>query len=122
MTEQNQDNEMPEITKRLSWRVCLAAIIVVLTAIIACFLWSEWYGKSVDERLAEIEAARAIPDSENAAVIYYQLATSGGRTGARPGYSDARDTFKFIRPWRGKDYPKVAAWLEDQQDVIGDLL
>jgi hypothetical protein len=55
-------------------------------------------------------------------VIYYQLATSGGRTGARPGYSDARDTFKFIRPWRGKDYPKVAAWLEDQQDVIGDLL
>jgi len=122
MLNQNQDNEMPEITKRFSWRVWLAAIIVVLTAIVLSLPWSMRNSKSLDEQLAAIEAARAIPDSENAAVIYYQLATSGGRAGARPGYSGARDTFKFIRPWRGKDYPKVAAWLEDQQNVIGELL
>jgi hypothetical protein len=29
--------------------------------------------RSADERLAEIEAARAIPDAENAALIYSQL-------------------------------------------------
>jgi len=122
MPDEHQDNDKPITTKRPRKRVWLAAIIVVLTAIVLCFLWSMWNSKSLDEQLAAIEAAHSIPDSENAAVIYYQLATSGGRTGARPGYSDARDTFKFTRPWRGKDYPKVAAWLEDQQDVIGELL
>jgi len=121
MPEENQDNDNAKTAKRKKKRVWFA-IIVVLTAIIACFLWSLRNSRSIDERLAAIEAARAIPDSENAAVIYYQLARSGGRTDARPGYSDARDTFLFTRPWRGEDYPKVAAWLQDQQDVIGDLL
>jgi len=122
MPEKEQDNDNTKTTKRKKKRIWLAAVVIVVTAIIACLLLSLRNSRSVDERLAAIEAARAIPDSENAAVIYYHLARSGGRTAARPGYSDVRDTFKFIRPWRGEDYPKVAAWLEDQQDVIGDLL
>ncbi|MCK4292695.1 MAG: hypothetical protein KAY65_05825 [Planctomycetes bacterium] len=122
MPGQKQDNDNPKTAKRKKKHVWLAAIVVVTTAIILCLLWRPWNSESIDERLAEIEAARAIPDSENAAVIYRQLAKSGGLTGARPGYSDARDTFEFTRPWRGKDYPKVAAWLEDRQDVIGELL
>jgi hypothetical protein len=120
MPQKDRNNDNAKTTKRGNKRVWLT-IGIVLAAIIACFIWSSRNSKSIDERLAEIEAARAIPDSENAAVIYYQLARSGSLTGARPGYSDARDTFEFLRPWRSKDYPKVAAWLEDQQDVIGEL-
>ena len=118
---EDQDNDAPPKAKRNKKRTWLA-IVVVLTVIVASFLWFSRNSKSIDERLAEIEAARAIPDSENSAVIYHQLARSGGLTSTRPGYSDARDTFEFISPWRDEDYPRVAAWLEDQQDVIGELL
>lgn len=122
MREQNQDNEKPKSAKRKNKRIWLAAITVALTAIIVSLLWRPWNSESIDERLAKIEVARAIPDSENAAVIYHQLAVNGGLTGARPGYSDSRDTFNFTRPWRANDYPEIAAWIEDQQDMIGGLL
>lgn len=73
MRENKQDNENPKTTKRKKNRVWLAAIVVVLTVIIACTLWSLRNSNSIDKRLAAIEAARAIPDSENAAVVYNQL-------------------------------------------------
>ena len=122
MPKESKDNDSPKTARRKRKRIWLAAIIVALTAIIASFLWSLQNSKSVEQRLAAIEAARAIPDSENAAVIYHKLAMAGDRVVGRPGYSDARDTFKFIRPRRSGDYPKVAAWLQDRQDVISELL
>jgi hypothetical protein len=98
MPNQNQDNEMPEITKRLSWRVWLAVIVVVLTAIVLCLLWSMWNSKSLDEQLAAIEAARAIPDSENAAVVYNKLMQTPHAT------------------------TLVEAWIKEKQPVIDALL
>lgn len=115
-----RDNDAPPRAKR---KKCIwLATVIVLTLIAAFFLWRLRDSKSADERLAEIEAAREIPDSENAAIIYRQLAISGGLTTPRPGFSDARDTFEFLRPWRAKDHPEVAAWLENQQNVIAELL
>ncbi|MHC4744454.1 MAG: hypothetical protein ACYS8Z_21275 [Planctomycetota bacterium] len=118
---QTRDNDAPEKAKRNKKRIWLAIVIVLLIAV-ASLLWLPRDSKTIDERLAEIEATRAIPDSENAAVIYHRLAKSGGLTTPRPGYSDARDTFEFMRPWRAEDHLEVAAWLEDRQDVIGELL
>jgi len=51
-------------------------VIVILTVAIGCYFLLKTGlldFQSVDERLAAIEAALAIPDEENAAVIYYQL-------------------------------------------------
>ncbi len=73
MPEQKQENKKPENIKRTKRRVWLAAIVVAITVLIVCLLWSRWNSNSVDERLAAIEAARAIPDEENAAIIYNLL-------------------------------------------------
>jgi hypothetical protein len=126
MPNQNQDNEMPEITKRLSWRVWLAAIIVVLTAIVLYLLWSMWNSKSLDEQLAAIEAARAIPDSENAATIYNKLLQDPNATSLLDNWpqflNQASEELTFKEPWLSKDYAKLAAWIREKQPVIDRLL
>ena len=126
MPNQNQDNEMPEITKRLSWRVSLAAIIVVLAAIVLCLLWSMWNSKSLDEQLAAIEAAREIPDSENAAVVYNKLMQYPNATTLLDNWpqflNQASEELTFKEPWLSKDYPKLAAWVKEKQPVIDRLL
>jgi len=116
----------PGATKRIPRRVWLAAIIVVLTAIIACSLWSLRKSKSVDERLAAIEAAREIPDSENAAVVYNKLMQDPNATSLLDNWpqflNQASEELTFKEPWLSKDYPKLAAWVKEKQPVIDTLL
>jgi len=118
---------MPEITKRLSWRVWLPVIIVVLTAIVLCLLWSMWNSKSLDDQLAAIEAARAIPDSENAAVVYNKLMQDPNATTLldivpRFILNKTSEELALIKPWQSDDYAKLAAWVKEKQPVIDRLL
>ncbi|MCK4292694.1 MAG: hypothetical protein KAY65_05820, partial [Planctomycetes bacterium] len=125
MTAEYTQHE-PKTTKRKKKRVCLAVTIVVLIAIIGCFLWRSWSSKSVDEQLAAIEAARAIPDSENAAIVYNQLLQEPNATSLldyRPQFLDQdSDNLTSKEPWLSKDYPELAAWAKEQQPVIDRLL
>ncbi len=125
MPNQNQDNDRPKTAKRKKNRVWLAGAIFVLIAIISCLLWRSWSSKSVDEQLAAIETARAIPDSENAAVIYNELLqdpNAASWTSARPEFLDDEGFFKTgWEPWLSKDYPELAAWIEARQDTIDRL-
>lgn len=126
MPEQSQENKIPKNIKRTKKRVWLAAIVVAITVLIVCLLWSRWNSNSVDERLAAIEAARAIPDSQNAATIYNQLMQDPNATSlldTRPGFlDDDSDNLTFRQPWSGKDYPELAVWIKEQQDTISTLL
>jgi hypothetical protein len=123
MSQKKQDSEKAQTTKRKKMRVWLAAIIVVLTAIVLCLLWSMWNSESLDEQLGAIEAARAIPDSENAAVIYNQLLADYNEAKLSPALLDPNtDDLTLIGPWSSKDYPEVAQWIMQQQGLITRLL
>ena len=126
MPEQSQKNQKPENIKRTKKRVWLAAIVVAITVLIVCLLWSRWNSNSVDERLAAIEAARAIPDSQNAAIIYNVLLQDANATSlldTRPGFlDDDSDNLTARQPWSGKQYPELAVWLKEQQHVFDRLL
>jgi hypothetical protein len=79
--------------------------------------------KSADEQLAAIEAARAIPDSQNAAVIYNQLLADYNEAKLSPALLDPNtDDLTLIGPWSSKDYPEVAQWIRQQQGLITRLL
>jgi len=116
----------PGTTKRIPRRVWLAVIVVVLTAIVLSLLWSMWNSKSLDEQLAAIEAARAIPDSENAATIYNKLLQDPNATSLLDNWpqflNQASEELTFKEPWLSKDYPKLAAWVKEKQPVIDGLL
>jgi len=57
-----------KIIRRLLF-VMISGVLVVLAVLICSYPNSP----SIDEQLAAIEAARAIPDSENAAIVYDRL-------------------------------------------------
>jgi hypothetical protein len=126
MPQKDRNNDNAKTTKRKKIRVWLAAAIVALTAIIACFIWCLCNSISVEERLAEIEAARAIPDSENAAVIYNKLMQnpSAASLANLPQFilNKTSEELALIKPWQSDDYAKLAAWLKEKQPVIDDLL
>ncbi|MDH4242083.1 MAG: hypothetical protein OEW48_21180, partial [Phycisphaerae bacterium] len=82
-----------------------------------------WDFQTVDEQLAAIEAARAIPDEENAAIIYNQLLENYDESLLSPDFMDDDLDYLTLRePWLSKDYPELAEWLKDRQDIISTLL
>lgn len=127
MSEQRQQNKNPQNPKRPKKRIRLAVTIIVIATIICCVFWKIglWNLQSVDEQLAAIEATRAIPDSENAAIIYRQLLQDPNATSLldyRPEFlDDESDNLTFRQPWSGKDFPQLGAWLKEQQPVIDRL-
>ena len=110
--------------KRARKRLCyVGTVVIVIVAVIVYFTLTY---KSVDEQLAEIEAARAIPDSENAAIIYNKLledSNAASPTRATPEFLNADSSFKpRWEPWRSTDYPELAAWVNEHQHIIETLL
>ncbi len=112
--------------KRTKKRVWLAVTMVVLIAIIGCFLWRSWSSKSVDEQLAAIEAARAIPDSENAATVYNQLLQDPNATALWVEWAQLSNQviaeLAAKEPWQSKDYPNLAVYLREKKTVVDGLL
>jgi len=125
MAEENRENEKPIRAKRATKRVLCAGVIVILIVLIGCFLWATntLMSRSADKRLAAIEAARAIPDSENAAVIYNQLLVDYDESSFWPRFLSAEtDDLTRRQPWASKDHPELADWLKEQQSTISKLL
>jgi len=125
MAEQKAEKKKPKNAKRTRKWVWCAAIVIVIAVIICCLLWKAglWEFQTVDEQLAAIEAARAIPDEENAAIIYNQLLEDYDESLLSPDFMDEDlDNLTSREPWLSKDYPELAEWLKDQQDTISKLL
>lgn len=125
----DQQAKIGKLHDRRRRRVWLIATIVPLVAIVALILWAtcSWRdSRSADERLAEIEGARAIPDSENAAMIYNQLLQDPNASSPLdyvPESLDPQIVNRGIRePWLSEDQSKLAAWLKEHQFLIDRLL
>jgi len=107
----------------------ISIAVIILLAVIGCSfvltgIWRD--SRSADERLAEIEAARAIPDSENAATIYNELLRDPNAATPLAYVPESVDTQivgRTIRePWPSRDYPELGAWVKNYQSVIDRLL
>jgi len=126
MPDHNENGSNRQTMKRVrsAW---LIPIGVALLAVIAGFLWAAGvFGnrRSAEERLAEIEAARAIPDSENAARIYDEV--MGNLLDDVPSVEQLLPDEKtrervLCEPWRTQDYPELAAWIDRQQITLAKL-
>jgi hypothetical protein len=127
MTEMaNQPQDKRKTAKRRR-RFTLLAVTISLLVAAAALIRHRLGLPSVDERLAVIEAARAIPDSENAATIYDDLlrdpnaASVLGRQ--RPIFLD-EETWNqaSTRPWLSTDHPQLSSWITGCQYIIDKLL
>ncbi len=115
------------LEKLLSWLWVGTIILFVLVAIMA-YLWpgggGTWHPYRFDDELAAIEAKRAVPDAENAA-LRYEAVLAGMDLDDEPDFvfsgSSLRDE-PGQHPWRAKEYPLASAWLDSQSATIGRLL
>jgi hypothetical protein len=121
VAEEKQQNQEPKNAKRTAKRVWLAASVIVIVTIIYCLFWKAGLldFQTVDEQLAAIKAAHAIPDTENAAIIYNQLLENYDESAFSP---DSLSNLSRHQPWLSKDYPELAEWLKGMQDTISTLL
>jgi hypothetical protein len=125
MPEESLQNKIPKNTKRTRKWLWRTAIVIVIAAIICCLLWKAGLleFQTIDEQLAAIKAAHAIPDEENAAIIYNKLLENYDESALSPDFlDDDLDDLTRREPWLSKDYPELAEWLKDQQDTISKLL
>ncbi len=106
------------------WIWC-AGVVLGIAMVILGLLWQSGVldYQTIDERLAAIEEARAIPDEENAAIIYNRLLEDYDESSLSPNFIDS-NTHNLIRSewWLSKDYPEVAEWLKEQESTISMLL
>jgi hypothetical protein len=126
MAEQRRDNEKQGKTER-SKKSLRIIFIVIFTLFLSACLWKIFYHQSVYKKLAAIEAARAIPDSENAALIYNRLLKDPNASSILsygPELLDDQSTFNQIlnEPWHSSEHPELAAWIKKHQYVTDMLL
>ncbi|HUT30147.1 MAG TPA: hypothetical protein VMX13_10175 [Sedimentisphaerales bacterium] len=124
MAEHETEHQQAQTTRRgprLRWWIGMA---MLAAAALLALLWlsNRLTLRRVDERLAAIEAARAIPDTENAAVIYNRLMKDYGKTQVPWGVVNVNTDTTPDKPWLSEDNPQLRMWLREQQPLIAGLL
>jgi hypothetical protein len=114
---------LPKPYGKYFW-LCVCGVVVAL--IVWIFLPEEtegWRPYTFDKELATLKAKYAIPDEENAAIIYNQLLEDYNEAVFEPDfiYSNLRDLIRK-EPWSSKYYPEVAQWLGQQKGIIAKLI
>jgi hypothetical protein len=125
MAEQKAKKEKPESDQHRRKRFWYVAIAILIVAIGCYFLFKTALldFQTVDEQLAAYRVAHAVPDAENAAIIYNKLLENYDESLLSPDFmDDDLDYLTLRKPWLSKDYPELAQWLEDRQDTISTLL
>jgi len=114
---------LPRIYRKWFW-ACVGIVIIVL--VIWIFLPEDnkgWKPYTFDNELAELQAQYAIPDSENAAVIYNQiLADWKQKEPNEPNLPERWFDRVHYDYWLTEDQPEIAAYIKYRYDTIKGLL
>ncbi|MBL7153109.1 MAG: hypothetical protein ISS79_05295 [Phycisphaerae bacterium] len=82
----------------------------------------QWRPYTFDDELAAIEAKRAVPDEENAALSYEALFTQVEPDVNRPDAIGDRDDPFWNTPWVASEHAELSQWLDMQDKVIAQLM
>lgn len=110
--------------QRISLCLGIATMVVLGILVLRPDPPGPWQPYRFDAELAALEAARAVPDEENAA-LRYEAALSTVDVNDRPeSVSDVTFLLRQLsqEPWRTEDHPEVSAWLDSYATLIGELL
>ncbi|MHC4683144.1 MAG: hypothetical protein ACYTBX_18035, partial [Planctomycetota bacterium] len=113
---------LPKPARKWFW---LSVGVVVITLIIWVFLPDDnegWRPYTFDEELAALKAKYAIPDEENAAMIYNKLFEYFDIDSNQPEFFIKSKPSSKDEPWLSKDHPETAEWLKTQQSTIETLM
>jgi hypothetical protein len=117
-TEYGNDERPKSVGKWFVW----AAIFLLV--ILACLglVWVRRSSRIAGEQIAALEAAQAIPDEENAALIYKQLVEATDIGADAPDFFGTSRPSSTSGPWLSSDHPETAEWLITHQGTIAKLI
>ena len=113
---------LPKPFRKWFW---LSACVVVIALMIWVFLPEDdegWHPYTFDKELAAFEAKYAIPDEENAALIYDELFETFDIDSNQPEFFVKSKPSSKDEPWLSKDHLQTAEWLKSHQSTIEKLL
>ena len=113
---------LPKGTGKWFW-LTFAAVVVIL--IIWVFLPDEtegWRPYTFEKELATLQAKYAVPDSENAALLYDKIFESLDIDSNQPKFFAKSSPSSTSEPWLSKDHPETAEWLKGHQKTIDTLM
>ncbi len=121
----SEDKKREGETAGTGWRSkrrWIVSAIIPIAAIMCGLAWKvrPLDSRSIDEKLAAIDAEFAIPDSENAAVFYRRFFPSSITT-AQAELNDYAQT-EGREPWADDEYPEHAAALDKHRAIIQQWL
>ena len=113
---------LPKAYRKWFW---FSVAAVVLALIIWVFLPDDnegWRPYTFDEELAALEAKYAIPDSENAAIIYNKLLEDCNDAEFYGNLSkEAQRKLPVREPWAGQEHPELVGWIKSHESTITGL-
>ena len=113
--ENTKSSKKPKKLYLIIFSLCFAFILFFILCRVLFY-------KSPEQQLAAIDASRAIPDSENAAIIYNQLLEDYNESYFEPAFLNNNiETITRTTPWSSQDYPELVNWLEQNQNIIEKL-
>ena len=121
MTKEQKQNNEKGLNKKHSKNYLRLITIIVFIVLFCILFWFIIQYKTAEQRLAAIEAARVIPDAENAAILYNQLLDKYDKSLFSTLSIDPNDIANR-KPWLSIDYPDLAKWFEERQEITTNLL
>ena len=120
--ERREDTETGKVRRRFG-RLRLILVAVVVVTIFCCLTWQSrlWDFRSIDEKLAAIDAELAIADSENAAVFYRRFFSDSNNAAILDDLSSQTPS-AYVEPWAGSEHPELAAELKTNRAFMQTLL
>jgi len=114
---------LPKPFRKWFWLSVGAVVIALIVWVFLPDRNGDWRPYTFDEELAALQAKYAIPDEENAAVIYNQLLARYDANAFEPEFMDSNlEDLTRREPWSSQDYPELAQWLKSRQDATDALL
>ena len=103
-------------------RFLLCASLILVPALVLAIAWYCGLFLTAEEQLAAIEAARFVGDSENAAVLYTEMAKASTPFPPAPHFLSRKDAqLTMEQPWSRQDYPELARYIDGHRELISKL-
>jgi hypothetical protein len=113
---------LPKAAIKWFW-LSVAAVVVILIIWVSLPDETEgWRPYTFDEELAALQAKYAVPDNENAALLYDKLFETLDIDSNQPKFFAKTTPSSRDGPWLSKDHPETAEWLKGRQKTIGTLM
>ena len=113
---------LPKRARIWFWLSVGAAVLVLIVWVFLPEDNEGWRPYTFDEEMAALKAKYAIPDEENAALVYNEIFQALDIDSNQPEFFLRTKPSSKDEPWLSKDHPETAEWFKGHKGTIEKLI